>query len=503
MGDDDAPDELLSGATRRSFLNATAATASIGSVAVAGCLGRAGTEGSIVMTGDTDFADIMHADEGPSVQEALWDAGLDEDITVEVRAGVDDSVQRMQSAQSTLQAGRSPPDIIMMDSGWTVPFILREQATQLDDHLSSDVVDRVESTYLDATLETARHPETDDLHALPLFVDFGMMLYRRDLLEEAGFDGEEWETEPPDWQTFAETVAEARDEADVEHGFTTQAASYEGLSCCTFNEAMTTWGGSYFGGRDALFTAGDREVTVEDEPVVDAIRMMRAFIAGGDDPYAHDDFPQISPTTIVQWSEGESLGPFEGGDAVAHRNWPFAIAETGADEAFGEDLGVTPMPHQVSPDDAPHQGAGGPASALGGWHLTLNPYTENVDEAAQVLEAFTDEAVMLTIFEIQGYLPPTLELVEEADPDEIGPIARYTDQIQIAGEHAIPRPVTDLWPEQSGVIAREVHGAYRGEKSPEDAMADLAERLRRSEAAVEDLEGGADGGDDGGEADGD
>ena len=494
MAGNDAGASDDGGPTRRSLLAALAATAA-GATAVAGCLGRGQPEDTVVMTGNTDIADAMNADEGTSIQQALWNAGLDEDITVEVRTGVDDSSQRMRSAQSALQAGRAPPDIFRMDSGWTIPFVLREQTVPLAEHLPGDLLESVESSYLEAALETARHPETGELHALPMFVDFGTMLYRKDLVEEAGFDPGGWDTEPPSWQRFSEVVAETRDDAGVDYGFTTQAAAYEGLACCSFNEVMTTWGGAYFGGTEDLFSAGDREVTVEAEPVVDAIRMMRSFVVGEDAEYALEGYRQIAPSTIVQWREGESLAPFQDGEAVAHRNWPFAIAETGGEDGFGEALGVMPMPHAVSTDEAEYPGTGGPAAALGGWHLTLNPYTDKMERAARVVEAFASEEVMLAVFEQLGYLPPVLDLAEEADADEVGPIARYTDQIKIAGEHAISRPVTDVWPEQASVIARALHGAYRGERAPERAMADLADRLQRSEAAVAEGNGGADGGD--------
>ncbi len=181
--------------------------------------------------------------------------------------------------------------------------------------------------------------------------------------------------------------------------------------------------------------------------------------------------------------------PFADGNAVSHRNWPFAIAETGGEDVFGEDLGVMPMPYAVPEDESAYEGVGGTAAALGGWHLTLNPNTERDERALEVLEAFTHDDVMLTIFELQGFLPPILDLVEEADPDEIGPVARYVDQIRIAGENAVPRPVTDVWPEQSALIFQEVHAAYRGAKSPEAAMDDLSGRLERSERDVEGQNG--------------
>ncbi|WP_049923235.1 extracellular solute-binding protein [Halopiger djelfimassiliensis] len=472
------------GVSRRSFVTASASTA-VGAVAIAGCVGRGPGSNTVVMTGATDFEEILHTEAGePSVQQALWDAGLDEEIRVELQTVVSDSVQRMQEAQSALQAGRAPPDIHMMDTGWTIPFILREQTTNLTEALPEGVVDRIESNYLDEALETAKHPETGAIHGIPLFPDFGVLLYRQDLIEEAGYDTSSWGTEPPSWGEFAEAVAGTRSEHGLDFGFTTQAAAYEGLSCCTFNEVLSTWGGSYFGGTENLFTAGDRPITVTDDSALDAIRMMRAFIHGSDDEHALDGYPQICPSAIVQWSEEESLGPFANGDAVAHRNWPFSIAETGDDETFGDDLGVTTQPFAVPESDTEYEGVGGTAAALGGWNLTLSPYTDRRDQALQVLEAFTHDEVMLTIFELQGFLPPNLELIEDADPDEVGPVARYVEQIQRAGENAVPRPVTDVWPEQSALIFQEVHAAYRGAKTPTTAMNDLADRLERSESEV-------------------
>ncbi|MXV64412.1 extracellular solute-binding protein [Natronorubrum sp. JWXQ-INN-674] len=490
MGQENTGQKRRAGVSRRSFVKAASASTAVGAVAIAGCVGRGREPNTVVMTGATDFEEILHTEEGePSVQQALWDAGLDEDITVELQTVVSDSVQRMQDAQSTLQAGRAPPDIHMMDTGWTIPFILREQTTNLSEELPDDVVDRVEEEYLDEALEAARHPETDEIHGIPLFPDFGMMLYRQDLIEDVGYDTSDWGTEPPSWMEFAEAVADARSEHDLNYGFTTQAAAYEGLACCSFNEVMSTWGGGYFGGTENLFTAGDRPITVTDESVLDAIRMMRAFIHGDDDEHAHDDYPQISPSAIVQWSEEESLGPFTGGDAVAHRNWPFSIAEAGDEDVFGEDLGVMTQPYAVSEDEAEHEGVGGTAAALGGWNLTLSPYTDRSEQALEVLEAFTQEEVMLTIFELQGFLPPNLDLLDDADPDEIGPIARYVDQLQMAGENAVPRPVTDVWPEQSALMFQEIHAAYRGAKSPEGAMNDLADRLEQSETEVAEQHG--------------
>ncbi len=469
-----------SGVSRRTFVKAAGASGvTAGSLGLAGCLGSADQD-TIIIHADTDFQDIRD-----ELLEALWNAGLDREISYEVRAAANNTEQRRQDIQSALQAGRAPPDIFMMDSGWTIPFILREQTLNLTERLSNDVLNRIENTYLDAAVQTARHPQTGDLNALPLFPDFAVMVYRKDLVEAAGYDTSGWATNALSWQEFSQVVADTRDQSDVDYGFTTQAAAYEGLSCCTFNETMSGWGGAYFGGLDNLLEAGDRPVTVEEEQVLDTIRMMRSFMYGQDDAHALEGYEQIAPTSIVQWVEDTSLGPFANGNAVANRNWPaFAIAETATEDAFGDAIGVMPIPYGVTPEESPYEGLGGTCTALGGWHLAINPNTDRIDDCVRLLEAFTAENVQLTMYEEGTWFPPNLDLLETEEAQQIEPLNRYTETFRILGENAIPRPVTDIWAEQGAVIAIEVHNAYTQQKTPEQAMTDLKSRLQDSEQEV-------------------
>ncbi|MFA9415692.1 extracellular solute-binding protein [Natrinema sp. HArc-T2] len=484
MGRDTAGGRDRSRLKRRSFLKVASGATATGAVAVTGCLGRGRQPGTVVMTAASDVAGIMHSDgDEPSIQQALWDAGLDEDIRVEIQTVVSDSAARMQTTQSALEAGRAPPDIHMMDSGWTVPFILRNQTVNLTEQLPDETLQYVTDNYLEAILETARDPQGGDLHALPLFPDLGFTLYRQDLIEDAGYDTGGWATDPPRWEEFSAAVRDARDQAGLDYGFTTQAAAYEGLSCCTFNEVMTSWGGAYYGGVDNLFTAGDRPITVDDQRVIDSIRMMRSFIAG-EEENTLDGYPQICPSAVVQWTEQQSLSPFAAGEAVSNRNWSYAIAETGTEDGFGENLGVMTRPYAVSRQEAQYSDVGGTAAALGGWNLAVSPFSNREEEALQVLEAFANREVMLTVFRLGGFLPPNLDLVAEADASDVGPVARYADVVTSASENAIPRPATDLWPEQSALIYQAVNAAYRGAQAPEAAMNDLANELEQSESEV-------------------
>ena len=186
------------GVSRRRVLATVGATGVVGSVA--GCLGSA--TGSLQITMDQEWAGAADA-----VVDALYDAGLDEEIGIEILPGDFDSGARRASFTSALDAGRSRPDMFMMDSGWTVPFVVRDQLVNLTEALSAETLDYVRSDYLDAAVSTASHPESGDLYGLPFFPDYPVMHYRKDLVEAAGYDTSGWATEPMSWSRFAEVAA--------------------------------------------------------------------------------------------------------------------------------------------------------------------------------------------------------------------------------------------------------------------------------------------------------
>jgi ABC-type glycerol-3-phosphate transport system substrate-binding protein len=313
------------------------------------------------------------------------------------------------------------------------------------------------------------------------------MHYRKDLVEEAGYDpeGNNWATEPMTWQRFSEVVADVWDQnSDLDYGFTTQGANYEGTSCCTFNEMMTSMGGAYFGDHDNLFgPVGDRPITVNEEPVIDTIRMMRSFMEGPDAENAHPDYQKITNTDLVEFTEEPSREPFTGGDAAFMRNWPYAITINLSDDASFDPSAydVMPMPFGVEEGQGAYSGTGGTNHALGGWHLTVNPNTQKLDQCIQVLESFANPDVMLTVFEVLGNLPPVPSVTQQADESTVGDLARFLDTLSVAAENTVPRPVTTLWPDESPLIAGQIHAAYRNEKSPSQAMSDLVGELERVE----------------------
>jgi ABC-type glycerol-3-phosphate transport system substrate-binding protein len=473
--------------TRRDFVKAAGASGA--ATALAGCTVGGTETGSGALQWITD---PTAADNAGKIRQALWDAGLSKDVYLDVIAKPSDTDATQSQYTRWLSADLADPDIMMMDSGWALNFINKAQVLNLSENLSGSTTDLIENKYFQASVETARGSD-GDLYAAPLFPDFPTMLYRKDLVKQAGYNPEQenWATESMRWKKFSKVIADTKRQSDVNYGFNFQANIYEGLSCCDFNEFMTSWGGAYFGGRDTLFgPIGERPVTVGDQPVVDAVKMIRSFIYGPDAPNTLDGYEQISPNAVLSWTENPSLNPFVNGNAVAVRNWPYAIATAGAEEALGtEKLGVMPIPYGVTQEESEYENIGGPVAALGGWHNAVNPNSDQMENALAVIETMTKPSFQRAIVEITGWLPPNREVFQSKKVKQIPITGNYIEQLRIAGENAIPRPVTVVWPQESGKIAQLVHAGLSGDSTPKRAMNTLQEQL----TAIENFNSQSDG----------
>lgn len=467
--------------SRRRFVRSVGATSI--AVGLAGCIYNDDGGGENTVT--FGFDPVQVRENGEAITQLFHDQGLSEDITIDFVEGSQDSSERRQSYTQLLESGQATPDVFLMDNGWTIPFIVGGHLRNLTEELSSDQLSTIENDYFTASVETAKEPESGDLYGVPLFPDFSTMQYRKDLVIDAGYDpdGEEWATTPMTWERFSTIAADVRDGTDADHGFVFQFDTYEGLACCTFNEFMSSWGGAYFGGRENLFgPMGDRPITVDAEPVINALDMVRQFIHGESDNEALSGYQgSITPGDVLSWKEQDTLGAMEDGTAVFMRNWPYTIASLAAEDAFGTDYGVMPLPYAVSADDAQAEGTGGSTAALGGWHITVNDNTEQTEAALELIDVAMTDDFQLGLLGITGWMPPKPELYDSTDATEQEPIGRYMETLQAAGTNAMPRPATAVWPQQATAIYQEVNAGAARDKTATNAMTELKDRLQSIE----------------------
>jgi trehalose/maltose transport system substrate-binding protein len=184
----------------------------------------------------------------------------------------------------------------------------------------------------------------------------------------------------------------------------------------------------------------------------------------------------ISPGGVLSYTEEESRGVWQTGNAVFMRNWPYAYAlGNGADSPIKGKFDVAPLP----------SGGGDTTSAatLGGWNLAVSKYSPNAEVA-------TDLVLYMTGAEFQkgnaikaSHLPTIQSLYDDKDIAEAQPLIPRWKEIFL---NAVPRPSAAAkvkYNEVSNKFWTAAHEVLGGSSTPQDSLELL-------EVDLDDLKGG-------------
>ena len=245
-----------------------------------------------------------------------------------------------------LAAGNADVDIYQTDVIW---------APQLSDGFIdlTDAAKDVIGEHFPSIVES----QTVDgkLVAMPLFTDAPALYYRKDLLEKYG------ESVPTTWDELKATAQKVQDgerEAGSKDiwGFVWQGNAYEGLTCNALE-----WIKSYGGGQ---IVEPDGTISVNNPEAVKALETAASWVN------------TISPPGVLSYTEEESRGVWQTGNAVFMRNWPYAFAlGDGDDSPIKGKFDVAPLP----------SGGAGSAATLGGWNLAVSRFSPNPDVATSLV----------------------------------------------------------------------------------------------------------------------
>ena len=308
-------------------------------------------------------------------------------------------------------------DLFFMDVIWVPEFAAAGWARPLDHRFPP--ADR--RKFLSATIRAGTYHGR--IYGIPSRIDGGMLYYRKDLLEAYGFS-------PP--RRWAELVQQAQAIVGGEsrrspalRGYSGQFKQYEGL-VCNMLEFIESNGGRMVdehGVRGALATPASLQ----------AVRFVRERVVG-----------HIASRALLMYQEPESLATFIQGNAVFHRNWPYAweVANDPRRSSIAGKVGVTSLPHFPN---------GESVSALGGWLYGISAYSEHPEEAWTFIR-FLSSYGMQKYFALRaGIAPSRTALFSDADLLEQHPF--FHEQFAVF-EGASPRPRSALYPALSHVLQR-------------------------------------------------
>ena len=363
--------------------------------------------------------------------------------SVDVVSTPNSSTERLSLYQQILSANSSDIDVMQIDVVW--PGLLANHLLDLREVLGEDAA----AGHFDTIV--TNNTIDDRLVAMPWFTDAGVLYYREDLLEKHGHEV------PTTWQEMTEIardIQNAEREAgnDRMQGFVFQGRAYEGLTVNALE-----WVASFGGG---TVVDNEGEVTINNERAAQALDLAASWI--GD----------ISPEGVLNYTEEEARGVFQGGNAVFMRNWPYAwsLAQSDDSDVRGK-VGVVQLP------------AGGEegqsAAGLGGWNLAVSRYSEHPDIAADLVAYLTGEEEQKRRA-IQASYNPTIDSLYQ--DQEVLDAVPFFGTLYDTFTNAVARPSAptgDAYGRVSNAFFSTSHDVLSGTKDGAQAVADLEGELLR------------------------
>jgi multiple sugar transport system substrate-binding protein len=306
--------------------------------------------------------------------------------------------------------------VFFMDVIWPPEFAAAGWAMELNDIFDS----KERAAFLPRTILANTYQGR--IYGVPLFIDAGLLYYRKDLLEAYNF-------QPP--QTWDELIVQAqkivREERKAGYdivGYTAQFKQYEGLVCDMMEFILSNKG--------QLVDANGKSLIAE-RKAIEAVRFVRDEIIG-----------KIASQGVLSYQEPESLDLFMQGHAVFMRNWPYAWSHA-------NDLEKSRVAGKVGIAKLPHFKGGESYSTLGGWQLGISKYSENKNEAWKFIKFLTSARVQ-KLYAIKAGKAPTRKALY-ADQDIIKYNPHFKDMKDVFLT-AYPRPRSPLYPSISNVLQR-------------------------------------------------
>ncbi|WP_036482492.1 ABC transporter substrate-binding protein [Myxosarcina sp. GI1] len=379
---------------------------------------------------------LMRADEG-----AQWQPLVEKfqqqhpQIKIKVFAAPSDSNQVEDLYTSTFLLGESVYDLVYMDIIWTPKFAAAGWLEDLSGRLSADELNE----FLEGDVNGGMYQ--GKLYRVPFRSDGGMLYYRTDFLQQAGY-------EPP--ETFTDLIEISQDlqqQGLADWGYVWQGKQYEGLSAM-FVEILEGSGGFWI-------DPDTSEVGLDRSEAIEAVEFLRTTID-----------KRISPPGVTTYAEEETRRLFENGKTVFLRNWPYVYSLASESQIAGK-FAIKPMIHQSGKTSG---------ACLGGWGLGIAKNSKHPEAAWKVIEFFSSEASQRQYVLETGYVPSRKALF--TDPQIVAKYSYYPQLLEVVQNSAL-RPPIPQYSQASDILQRYLSAAFTGKMNSESAMKAAAAETRR------------------------
>lgn len=280
----------------------------------------------------------------------------------------------------------------------------------------------------------------DTLVAAPMYLDVGLLYYRRDLIRKLP-DGAAVERRLKAGVTWDELEALRRRMGyDRRPFFLYPAKAYEGLVCCFLEHAV---------GDDSTYLGQNRLVMTEPAAKKALTRLSR-FVREG-----------WTPQEATGFDENQSYRYFLDHDAVFVRGWPNFI------ENFAGFYSDTAKLSAVERAPVPHSRGNASRSVFGGWNLMVSRASSKKAEAVEFIKFLQSPRSQRLLFERSGFIPVHAEVYRDASLIASHPELSFYHRLVQRGFH---RPMIVDYTRTSDVVSHFLHRAIRGELGVDEAL---------------------------------
>lgn len=344
-----------------------------------------------------------------------------------------DSAQRKQGILLALRGRQPDPDVMLVDVGWIAQIAASGWLEPLEKY-------GIEKKAFFAGIIDLADTFENRLTGLPLYIDGGLLYYRKDLLAAHGYNN------PP--ETWAELKRMAEKVMPAERvpnpnfwGYVWQGAQYEGLTCNAL-EFFVSAGGGFF--------KGAATPVIDQKANINALRFMHGLL--------HQK-PISPPNTFTDMKEEEVRRFFQNGNALFERNWTYAWGlHNTADSPIKGRVGMAPLPGFLP---------GNGASTLGGWHIVMSKFSDMKPEGAALIQYLTSAPVQKKLSLKLGWNPGRTDVYDDPELLRENPALRDLKQVF---QGAVPRPMIPCYSGVSQILQKHINAAIAGRVSPEEAL---------------------------------
>jgi multiple sugar transport system substrate-binding protein len=355
--------------------------------------------------------------------------------------------ERKELLARSLRSKSDRLDVFSVDYIWTTRFA--KWSEPLDDHFS----EKDKANILSPTLQSCL--SENKLVAMPLYIDIGMMYYRKDFLAKLP-DAKQIEERLQNSISWEELIVLQQRLGMKDRPFYIfQGNDYEGLNCNYF-EILASLDENYFRGNN---------INLNTPTARRALQILVDFI--------YKD--KISPSIITQFDENKSYKYWLDNNAMFVRGWSNFV------ENYRMLYNDTSKFQYIGRASLPHFAGHKVTSVYGGWNLMVSKFSTKKEAAIEFIRFLQTTEAKKILFEQGDYIPVNRDVYADSVYLKKYPKLIFYRKLIEQGFH---RPFLVDYTKIADIVSHHVHLALKKEMTVDEALTKASSMINSNEVLI-------------------